>query len=477
MGNNKKKTNLVIIGAGPGGYAAAFMAADLGLNVTLIDPRENPGGVCLFEGCIPSKALLHAVKVKKEALEANDYGISFPDPKINREKLLGWKNDVVQKLTGGVGQLSQRRKIEYVKGVATFKSSDTIEIEKNDGEKETRKFDKAIIATGSNSTLLPGFDPGKEYIMTSKEALDLKDIPKKLLVIGAGYIGLEMGTVYAGLGSKVTIAELTPHVLPGVDRDLVKVFEKANRDLFEKIMLETKVAEVTDSKNKVKVTFETKDGKKNGEFDKILLAVGRKPFTENLGLENTSVKTSEKGFIEVDEQRKTRDDNIFAIGDVTGEPMLAHKAFHEGRVAAEVIAGKKSAYEPRAIPAVVFTDPEIAWTGMSEEEAKEAGKDFNVVKFPWGASGRAKTLNSSHGITKMIIEKETGRILGVGIAGKEAGELIGEGTLAVEMAAVASDVSLTIHSHPTLSETIMETADLFFGTATHMHKPLNKNKK
>jgi len=469
----KKEYEVLVIGGGPGGYAAAFMAADLGMKTALIDPEENPGGVCLYRGCIPSKALLHIVKLKQEALEASEFGLSFSEPDIDVKKVREWKNSVVQKLVGGLGQLSSKRKVEHIRGVAAFKDANTVEVT-YDGQSKEVSFKHAILASGSEPVSLPDVE-FSDNIMSSATALELKDIPKSLLVVGAGYIGLEIGSVYAGMGSTVTVVEMTDKLMPGADRDLVDVFAKRNKDLFEDIMLETKVAEIS-GKKKLKVKLE---GKHEGEykFDKVLIAIGRKPRTSNLGLENTSVEVDDKGFVQVNEQRQTAEKSIFAIGDITGEPMLAHKASHEGKIAAEAIAGETSAYEPKAIPAVVYTDPEIAWCGITETEAKSRDIPINVVKFPWAASGRAATLGRSDGLTKLIFDPETERILGVGIAGKNAGDMIPEAVLAVEMAAVAKDFSLTMHPHPTLSETLMEAADVLYGQATHIYRPKRDKKK
>ncbi len=475
MADKKKKTQLAIIGAGPGGYAAAFLAADLDLEVTLIDPRKNPGGVCLHVGCIPSKALLHVAATIHEAEEAKNWGVKYNKPKITLSKMRSWKNDVVEKLTGGLGDLGKRRKINYIQGTAKFKSNTTLAVTENDGDEYELEFKNAVLATGS-SPLMPGaFQSDSDRVMTSTEALEIEEIPKSLLIVGGGYIGLEMGTVYATLGSKVTVVEMTSGLLPGVDRDLVSPLSQRLKELFDEILLDTKVADLKVQKNGVKVKLEGKEGKaKSRIFEKVLVSIGRKPSSEDLGLENTKVKLDDKGFVKVDSQRRTDDPRIYAIGDVAGQPMLAHKASHEGRVAVEAIAGHDTAFEPRAIPAVVFTDPEIAWAGLTQSEAKEKGLDVEVVKFPWAASGRSATLGKSRGLTKFIIDPDTEQILGVGIAGTGAGELISEGVLAIEMAAVVSDVRLTIHPHPTLSETIMEAADLFFGQSTHYYRPKRK---
>ncbi|MEZ5357274.1 MAG: dihydrolipoyl dehydrogenase [Candidatus Zixiibacteriota bacterium] len=471
MSDTKK---VAVIGAGPGGYAAAFMAADLGMSVTLIDPEVNPGGVCLYYGCIPSKALLHVAGLINESAEAKNWGVTFTKPKVNLDKLRSWKNDVVLKLTGGLGQLSKQRKLTYIKGTATFVDNTTLEITSG-GKKTNHQFDNIILATGSRPATIPIAQKFTSRIMDSTRSLALKDIPNKLLVIGGGYIGLEMGTIYASLGSKVTVVEMTDGLLPGADRDLVKVLSKRVENLFEAVLLETKVSDIKEQKNGVKVEFEGKHAKNAGKlYDRVLLAVGRTPNSTGLGLENTKVKINDRGFVQVDEQRRTDEPNIFAIGDVTGEPMLAHKATHEGRVAASVIAGKTAAYEPKAIPAIVFTDPEIAWCGLTEVQAKKENRTIKVARFPWAASGRAASLGQTDGVTKLIIDADTDRVLGMGIAGHGAGELIAEGVLAIEMAATAEDIGLSIHPHPTLSETIMETADLLYGLSTHYHRPQKK---
>lgn len=465
------KQNIIVIGGGPGGYTAAFLAADLGQKVTLVDLDTNPGGVCLYRGCIPSKALLHAAKVLSESKEAEKIGIKFAKPEIDLNKLRNWKNDIVKKLTGGLGQLNKRRKVTFIQGRAVFVDSQTVEVEKINGKKETLKFDKAILATGSRPIKLP-FAPQSNKVLDSTSALDIESIPENMLLIGGGYIGLELGTVYAGLGSEVDVVEMLPTLMAGADRDVATILEKRLRVIFNDIMVETKVSAIEETDAGINVTFEDKSGKsKDKTYEKILVAVGRQPNTENLGLENTNVTVDDKGFIEVNAQRLTSDPFIYAIGDITGQPMLAHKASHEGITAAEAISGQKSAFEPNCIPAVVFTDPEIAWCGLTETEAKAQNIEIEVVKFPWGASGRAATLNRVDGMTKLIVEPQTERILGVSIVGAGAGELIAEGVLALEMGAVVKDLSMSIHPHPTLSETIMESAESFFGHATHIFKP------
>ena len=464
-------TELAVIGAGPGGYAAAFLAADLGMDVTLIDPEENPGGVCLYRGCIPSKTLLHAAKVIHEAGEIDEWGIHFNKPKIDIGKLRTRKADVVAQLTGGLGQLIKQRKVNYIRAAARFLDSNTLNIEFGRGVSEKLTFKNAIIATGSRPVSLPMLDFGSSRVLDSTTALDLENVPKKLLVIGGGYIGLELGTVYAALGSGVTVVEMTSGLLPGADRDLVRILKKKVEKAFEAILLDTTVTGAKNQKNGIKVVLEAADGtRQNRLFDKVLTAVGRRPNSTELGLEKTSVNVDGQGFVEVDAQQKTHDASIFAIGDVAGEPMLAHKASHEGRIAVEVIAGKNVAFEPAAIPAVVFTDPEIAWAGITETEAKAKKIKHTVSRFPWAASGRALTLGRSDGLTKMIIDPDSERILGVGIAGVGAGEMIAEAVLSIEMAANVTDVGLSIHPHPTLSETFKEAAEIFHGIATHVYR-------
>ncbi len=462
---------LVVIGAGPGGYAAAFLAADLGMDVTMIEKEPNPGGICLYRGCIPSKAYLHVAKIISEAKHAKNFGVDYGTPKMDINKLREWKKSIVSKLTGGLGQLAKARKIRYLQGEAFFTSSNTVKFRRADGVVEDVTFDKAILATGSRPTTLP-FAPKSPHIWDSTAALDMETIPESLLVIGGGYIGMELGTVYHELGSRVSVVEMLGGLLPGADPDLADVLSKRVKGMFEAIMLETKVLKLVETSNGIAVTFSDKEGKEfTKEYNKVLISIGRRPNYENLGLDNTQVVVTPRGFVEVNDQRRTDDENIYAIGDVAGDPMLAHKASHEGRVAVEAIAGHKVAFEPKAIPAVVFTDPEIAWCGITEGEAAKAGKEIRVIKFPWGASGRALTLDRQDGLTKLIIEPGTDRILGVGIVGVGAGEMIAEGVLAIEMGSVANDLKLTIHPHPTLSETIMETAEGFFGHSTHIYKP------
>ena len=469
-----KKLRIAVVGGGPGGYAAAFLAADLGLQVTLIDPEVNPGGVCLYRGCIPSKALLHVAKLIEESQQAKNWGIEFAAPKIDLERLRTWKESVIKRLTGGLGQLSKQRHVEYVQGRAAFENSTTLRISKPDATETVLSFDRIILATGSRPAIVPAFKLDSPRLMDSTGALNLEDIPASLLVVGGGYIGLELGSVYAALGTRVTVVEMLPGLLPGADRDLVLPLHKRLEKMFAAILLNTTVASLKVEGAGIRATFagsalQEKDREQT--FDRVLVSVGRKPNSEIPGLETTQVQVNPRGFIEVNKQLQTADPSIYAIGDVVGEPMLAHKAMHEGRVAAEAIAGHKVAFEPNAIPAVVFTDPEVAWCGLTETQAEKEKREIKVAKFPWGASGRAITLDRPEGMTKLIIDPQTERVLGVGIVGVGAGELIAEGVLAIEMAALASDVAMTIHPHPTLSETVMESAEVFFGTSTDVFRP------
>ncbi len=464
------KTQLAVIGAGPGGYVAAFRAADLGLEVTLIDERDTPGGVCLHCGCIPSKALLHAAKLIQDADEAKEIGIAFSDPQIDIPKLREWKTSVVKKLTGGLGQLAKQRKISYVQGRAAFTGDHSLEIQKADGGTANLEFEHAIIAVGSQPIRLP-FAPDSPLILDSTSALDIEDVPQKLLVIGGGYIGLELGSVYQALGSQVSVVEMTPSLLPGADADLVRVLAPRIKTKFEQVLLKTKVTGLKEENNGVSVSFEDSQGEHTTQsFDKVLIAIGRRPNASGISLDKAGVSLTEKGFIEIAPDRRTNVSHIFAIGDIAGNPMLAHKASHETVVAVDAILGKKTAFEPRAIPAVVFTDPEIAWCGLTEDQAKEQGRDVVIGKFPWPASGRAITLNRTDGVTKVIADAKTQRVLGVAIAGPGAGDMISEGVHAIEMGATAEDLALTIHPHPTLSETIMEAAESCFGHCTHIYK-------
>lgn len=466
-------TQVAVIGGGPGGYAAAFRAADLGLKTTLIDPEINPGGVCLYRGCIPSKALLHAARVLTESREAVRWGIEFGEPKIDISKLGAWKESVVKKLTGGLGLLAKQRSVTYIQGQASLVNPKTLSIKQSQGGEQQLSFEAAILATGSRPATVPGLDLKSPRLMDSTSALDVADTPKSLLVVGGGYIGLELGTVYAALGSAVEVVEMLDGLLPGADRDLVLPLAKRVEKSFRAIMLSTRVVEMKEESKGVRVRFEGANAPAEPRlYDRVLIAVGRKPNSRIPGLDKTKVETDARGFIKVNPQRRTSEPSIFAIGDVAGEPMLAHKATHEGLTAAEAIAGHKVAFEPRAIPAVVFTDPEIAWCGLTEEQAKRENRPIKVARFPWAASGRATTLDRNEGVTKLVLDPGSERVLGVGITGVGAGEMIAEGVLAVEMAALASDLELTIHPHPTLSETVMGAAEIFYGRATDFYRPV-----
>jgi dihydrolipoamide dehydrogenase len=476
-------TQLAVVGGGPGGYAAAFLAADLGLQVVLIDPEDNPGGVCVYRGCIPSKALLHVAKVVAESRHAAAWGVEFGEPTIDLDKLRGFKNSVVARLTGGTGQLVKHRKVRYLKGRAEIVDPHNLTVTLHDGGNEPLRFDHAILATGSRPVQVPSLSlegavegaVDNDRVWDSTRALDLPLVPKRLLVVGGGYIGLELGSVYATLGSQVTIVEMTAGLLPGADRDLVDVLAKRIAQTAKAVLLNTKVTRMAAGPDGIRVWLEGADVKEPEQlFDNVLVAVGRRPNSDIPGLDRTAVRVDARGFIVVDAQRRTGEPSIFAIGDVVGEPMLAHKASHEGRTAVEVIVGENVAFEPLAIPAVVFTDPEVAWCGLTETQAAKDRRPVTIAKFPWAASGRAISIDRLDGLTKLVLDPETGRVLGVGIVGSGAGELIAEGTLAIEMGATASDMKLTIHPHPTLTETVMESAEVFYGQATHVFRPLRK---
>ncbi|MFH2052207.1 MAG: dihydrolipoyl dehydrogenase [bacterium] len=451
------KADLVVIGAGPGGYHAAFKAAELGLEVTLIDPAENPGGVCLYRGCIPSKALLHVAKLVNETAESEAIGVKFAPPEIDVDRVRAWKDEVIGKLTGGLGMKVQQKKITHVRGTARLTGPSTLQVSAAGGLQGEMTFEQAIIATGSRPIMLPGIE-ASDRIVDSTGALALQDVPGSLLVVGGGYIGLELGSVYAALGSKVSVVEMTGGLLPGCDRDLVSVLKRRLDKQFESIMLSTKVAAIKEQKGGVKVTLEDKKGSQERTFDRVLISIGRRPNTENLGLEAAGIEVDAKGFVPVDAQRRTRVPHIFAIGDIAGEPMLAHKAYGEADVAAEAAAGRKAVYDPRAVPAVVFTDPEVAWCGLTETQAREQGRKVLTAKLPWRGNGRTLTLGREDGITKVITDPESDAVLGIAVAGPGAGELIAEGVLAMEMAATGEDLRKTIHPHPTLSETVYEAA-------------------
>jgi dihydrolipoamide dehydrogenase len=467
-------TQLAVVGAGPGGYAAAFLAADMGLDVSIIDPEANPGGVCVYRGCIPSKALLHVAKVISESRHAKAWGIEFSEPTIDLDKLRQFKERVVAQLTSGTGQLAKYRKVRHLRGLAEITGRHSLKVTLREGGEEQIQFEHAILATGSRPTRVPSLALDSARVWDSTAALDLPDVPRTLLVVGGGYIGLELGSVYATLGSEVTIVEMTPGLLPGADRDLVDVLAKRIGQIAKRVLLNTKVASMTEVSEGIRVVLDGENAQSEQVFDRVLVCVGRRPNSDIKGLERTAVQVNAKGFIVVDEQLRTNEPSIFAIGDVVGEPMLAHKASHEGRTAVEAIVGDNVVFEPRAIPAVVFTDPELAWCGLTEAQAARDNRAVTVAKFPWAASGRAITIDRIDGLTKLVLEPETGRILGVGLVGSGAGELIAEGVLAVEMGATATDMKLSIHPHPTLTETIMESAEVFFGQATHVYKPLKK---
>jgi dihydrolipoamide dehydrogenase len=465
---------LAIVGGGPGGYAAAFLAADLGLSVALIDPEPNPGGVCVYRGCIPSKALLHVANVVDESRHAKAWGIEFGEPKIDLARLREFKNNVVRRLTSGTGQLAKHRRVQYIQGLAELLDPHTLRVSTNHGNEETVTFEHAILATGSGPAMPAVLRVDDPRVMDSTAALDLPDLPKSLLVVGGGYIGLELGSVYAALGTAVTVVEMTPGLLPGADRDLVDVLAKRISSIMKSVLLNTTVVRMKAESGGIRVAFEGTDLKGHPAeqtFDRVLVSVGRRPNSKVPGLDRTGVKVNDRGFIVVDEHMRTDEPSIFAIGDVVGEPMLAHKASHEGRVAVEVIAGRNVVFAPRAIPAVVFTDPELAWCGLTEAQASAESRKVVVAKFPWGASGRAITLDRTDGMTKLVVDPETERILGVGLVGPGAGELIAEGVVAIEMGANVTDLKLSIHPHPTLTETLMESAEVFFGQATHVYRP------
>lgn len=465
--------DVAVLGSGPGGYTAAFRAADLGLNVALIERYSNLGGVCLNVGCIPSKALLHAAKVIEEAKDMSKHGIVFESPKIDINKLREWKNGVVSRLTGGLKMLAKQRKVTVVEGLAEFESANTFVVKK-DGKEQRVHFKQAIIAAGSRPVKLP-FLPDDERIFDSTGALELRNIPEKLLVIGGGIIGLEMATVYDALGSKITVVELMDSLMGGFDRDIIKPYHKWVSNRYESIMLETKVVKVEAKKDGLYVTFEGKNApEKPQRFDAILSAVGRVPNGKLIAADKAGVNVDDRGFISVDKQLRTNVPHIFAIGDINGNPMLAHKSIQEGRVAAEVISGMKHYFEPKCIPSVAYTDPEVAWVGLTEQEAKQQNINYGTGVFPWAASGRSLSMDRNEGLTKVIFNKDTNQIIGAAIVGPHAGDLIAEAGLAIEMGCDAEDIALTIHPHPTLSETIAMATEAFEGTITDLYMPKKK---
>ena len=469
--SSKKHIDIIVIGSGPGGYASAFRAADLGREVLIVDKDPALGGVCLNRGCIPSKTLLHIAKVLEEAESLKNMGVGFSKPKIDIDGVRSWKSKIVTQLSSGISQMAKARKVQTIQGEATFLSNSEIQI-KSGSKKQVVTFDHCVIAAGSSSSMIPGIPMDNKDILTSRTALDLVRIPKNLLIIGGGYIGLEMGTVFNSLGSVVSVAEFLPNLLPGADADLVKPLARKLKKQFEEIYLSTKITNVKPSRPKgLTVTMEKNGRTSTKKFDQVLVAVGRKPNTKNMGLENTTIIINEKGFIAVDKCQKTNIDNIYAIGDIAGDPMLAHKATHEGKVAAEVICGLPAEFDAKAIPAVIFTDPEIAWVGITEDEAKDKSIPYKKGEFPWAASGKSLALGRNEGRTKIIFDPDTKRTIGVGIVGPNAGDLISEGALAIEMGADAEDISLTVHPHPTLGETFANAAEVFEGTVTDLYIP------
>ncbi len=461
MGDLVDEVDVAVVGGGPGGYSAAFRCAELGLETVVIDADKRLGGACLFEGCIPSKALLHVAAVLSEAERAREFGVDFGEPRISLDPLRKWKQErVVGKLARGLVGVAKAKKVEVIGGRGVFEDSTTLRVEGADALRKIR-FKHAIVATGSRPSGLPGVTFDSERVMDSTAALELPEIPERLLVIGGGYIGLELGTVYATLGSRVTLVEMTDGLLPGVDRDLVQPLQRRVDKIFAAIHLGTKVAAIREVGSEIEADLE---GRGTERFDRVLVAVGRRAQSAGLGLEATRARLTERGgFIQVDDRCRTDDPRIYAVGDVTGEPMLAHRAMRQGKVAAEALAGRPAAFDNVAIPAVVFTDPEIAWCGLSEAQAKSQGVEAKVAKFQWAASGRAATIGRSDGVTKLVADARSGRVIGVGIVGPGAGELIAEATLAVETAALVEDVAATIHAHPTLSETLMEAAENLLG--------------
>ncbi len=460
------KTEILVLGAGPGGYTAAFYAADRGQKVTLVEQNPRLGGICLNTGCIPSKALLHATEMLREAKESAKRGIAFGEAKIDLDKLRAWKDSILEKLGQGIKGLAQKRGVQIIHGRGHFEASQTLRVETAQGQKFVN-YEKAIIAVGSKPAMPSAFDLGNKRIMTSTEALEIRDIPMDLLIVGGGYIGMELGTVYATLGSNVVVLEALPTILTGIDPDLVRPVSRAAQKAFKEIRVNTKVLKMATAGRQIKVTMQIDKEQREELYDRVLVSVGRVPNYTDLGLEGTGVTKDEKGFIKTNPQQQTDDRHIYAIGDVSGGVLLAHRAAKQARIAVESILGEASAFENIVIPAVVYTDPEVAWCGLTETEAKQKGIEIKVAKFLWGASGRALTLDRPDGLTKLILEPETERVLGVGVVGAGASELISEGVLAVEMAATARDIADSVHPHPTLSETLMEAAEVFYGTATN----------
>ena len=467
MGELTEETELLVIGGGPGGYAAAFRAADLGMDVTMIEADPKPGGTCLFRGCIPSKTLLHLTELAHDVERAARMGVTFSPPTIDLPRVRAWKEEVIAGLAEGLVTLCKKRGVQFMRGRAEFEGPRAVKV--HEGEVPNFRFRYAIVATGSRPAWPPGLAPSAGgRVMDSTGALALPDIPSRLLVVGGGYVGLELGSVYASFGSRVTVVEAGSRLAAGADEDLARPLVKRLKELFAAVHPETTVTGAVEHEDRVEVTLSGPSGERAETFDRVLVAVGRRPYTEGLGLETTGVRLTDRGFIEVDEHQRTAESHIFAVGDVVGGAMLAHKAMREGRIAAEAAHGLPSAFDVRAIPAVIYTDPQVAWCGVTEEEAVRRGLNVRVATFPWGASGRAATLGEREGLTKILVDAGTSRILGVGIVGRGAGEMIAEGVLAVEMGALAEDLALSMHPHPTLSETEGEAAEVFLGSPIHI---------
>jgi dihydrolipoamide dehydrogenase len=469
MGEFTQETEVLVLGGGPGGYAAAFRAADLGLDVTMVDLSGRAGGVCLFRGCIPSKTLLYVSELIHDAGRAGEMGLTFGEPALDIGRLRQWKDDVIERLANGLVSLCDKRSVQLIGARAAFDGPNLVRLFDAGTDISQFKFRHAIIATGSHPIPLPGMAFKKRgRIMDSTGALELEDIPERLLVVGGGYVGVELGSVYASLGSRVSVVEMDERLMAGADADLVRPLLRRLEELFEAIHTKTKVTALEEKEDCVEVKLEGEVDTPGQTFDRVLIAIGRRPNSKGIGLENTKVQVDEHGFVVVDEQRRTTDEKIFAVGDVVGGAMLAHKAIYEGKVAAEVIAGQPSGYDVQAMPCVVYTDPQLAWCGLTEQEARQENRKVTVSRFPWASSGRAVSMGAGKGMTKMLIDPDTGRILGVGIVGREAGEIIAEGVLAIEMGALAEDLAMTIHPHPTLSEAEEEAAGAFLGSATHI---------
>jgi dihydrolipoamide dehydrogenase len=469
-------SKLVVLGGGPGGYAAAFLAADLGMEVTLIESDPRLGGTCLLRGCIPSKALLHVARVIHEAQEMAEWGLAYTKPALNLDAMRARKDKVISTLSGGLKQLAKQRNVKVLQARGVFEGSQMLRLEGGDPAITDRKvtFDHCIVAAGSIPTKIPAFDLPTDRIMDSTGALELRDLPDSLLVVGGGYIGLEMGSVYAALGTKVSVVELTSGLLPGADRDLVKPLHARLEKTFAGIYLDTKVVGLTDRGNAIEVKFAGPQGERSEQFSRVLVSVGRRPNSAGLGLDKTKVELDQRGFMKVDRQQRTADPHILAIGDIAGEPMLAHKATYEGRIAVEALHGEPAEFDAVAIPAIVFTDPEVAWAGLTEEQAKAQNRTVDIAKYPWAASGRAQALGRTEGLTKLVVDPQTERVLGIGLVGPSAGDLVSEAVVAIEMGATVRDITQSIHPHPTLSETIGNAGEVFYGLATEIYRPKRK---